>query len=326
MLDFRVEEYVCVGEDGNRVETPGQAMLHGYMDVLCDLKKHKTTLIEDWKSGRWEKDNELERHEYALLGRAVYPQNNIVIFRLVFLRTGHILETKYEWSDDGNSCTVTHDGGKPKTLHGDGKDPILEYFHVRMRKIARTAPKPKPGAHCEKWFGKPCQFLGVECPLSADLPNVVEELTGKESKIVSDCYLKIVNDPNCELSEEQIALAVYANTALKKNCATVSDTIQEWSKKNGAFALGDTIYGWHARKENTVDVPFVLATLYESGLPMDEIAKCVNVSKTSIGKLSKREHPDLRRTLEDWAITTQDGKPKFGVMSSFEDAITMEGE
>lgn len=326
MLDLKVEEYVCVDKNGKRTDDPEKAILHGYMDVLCDLPGKNTTLIVDWKSGRWEKDNEFERHKYALLGRAVYPQNDNVIFQLFFLRTGHVLETQYRWDKTGKSCTIMHNGGPSNTVYGDKKDPILEYFNVRIQRINRTAPKPRPGKHCEKWYGKPCQCLGVECPLSANLPNVVEELAGTESELVASLFLDLIQNPAAEMSKEEVALAFYASAGLKKNLNSVNDAIQEWSRINGTFQLGDSTYGWFNKDEYTVDEPFALETLVEAGLPYDVIAKCVNISKTSLGKLSKKQYPALVETLNEWAITSQKGKPKFGVISDDSSPITREGD
>lgn len=323
-INLLVEEYTCADKNGKRVETPAEAMIHGYKDLLINLHEQKTTLIVDWKSGRWEKDNELERHEYALLGRAAYPKNDTVIFRLVFLRTGHILETRYEWSDKGKTCTITHDDKAPKTVSGK-IDPILEYFHVRIQRIKRTAPKPKPGKHCEKWYGKPCQFLGCECPLSADLPTVLDELSPQESAIVANSFRSVLKAEQTELTKEAVSLATYATWAIKKHVKTVETSIQEWARQHGPFEIGDTAYGWFQKDEYTVDVPFALSALFEALLPMEEIAKVVNVSKTSLGKLSKRQYPALRQTIEDWAITSQKGKMKFGAIDTGKSAITEEG-
>jgi hypothetical protein len=94
--------------------------------------------------------------------------------------------------------------------------------------------------------------------------------------------------------------------------------IEEWSKTNGNIDIGGHRYGWKNTNTNDVDTEFVLEQLIKADIPLEDIAKVVNISKTSIAKLPKKKYGDLRDTLETFGVSTVAGKPRFGELKGAE--------
>lgn len=306
--DLFVEQYALVGPNGKLIDMESMAMSHGYLDALFRESAARARFW-DWKTGRFEAWNEMESHLYALAARAFFPGITEVVAELVFLRSGNVLQTTYQWEDDNTICLVTKPDGSQHQLWSE-TDPILEYVLVRIDEILATKPEPRPGSHCRNWYGQPCQFFNKECPLFSrpDMERNLPEI------VVNPSYAQALASVlrGEEIDESLASKGLFAVEQMEEFLAHAKDRIKDWSRKNGPITVGKTKYGWSRTVESEVDLPFVINTLMEFDVPLEDWGKILSVSKTSIKHLPKREYPEVRSLLDSFAITPKPGKPKFG--------------
>jgi hypothetical protein len=308
------EQYVMLDDQGKKTDMKAKAILHGYLDVLWRASA-TVAHFRDWKSGRWEQWDEFENFDYALMAKSFFPGVETVISELCFLRSGNVLRAEYHWEDNDTFCLVTKPDGSQEQLWSD-IDPLLEYFLVRIDTVLTTEPLPRPGKHCSNWYGTPCQFFGKECPLNAakTLDNSVPELIKTN---FGKALAEIIKGDN--LTKQLASDGYYGIQQLKSILNQAEKRIEEWSKNNGPIVVGETKYGWKSRTNAKVDVPYVLETLINSGIPIEEWSPIFSVSKSSIKRLSKRSYGDIREQLEAFAITEKRGEPKFQALNNNEE-------
>jgi hypothetical protein len=305
--ELLLEEYVMIDSKGRRLtaDQSSKAVSHGYLDVMT-LLTPDTLLIVDWKSGRWEQDDIFERHSYAgLLGHAAFPQARVIRFQLRFVRSGHVLESVYTWEDE-RTVHIVDPRGKEFRMR-DPKGPFLAWLGAVRNKIRLTKAEPRPGAHCTKWYGKPCIFHGAECPLSANLPAAMDDFVMQADPIAA--LMSIKN--NVDIIPASAGLAYQAITQMEAVLDRIKDSIKDWSKTYGSFQVGDTPYGWGTKEKGIVDKKFVIEQLFESGLSYADIAKVINISRSSLKKLPAG---DLRDVVFDLGIKTKP-VPTFGTLN-----------
>lgn len=303
-----VEERVMIDSFGNLTDLEVNAIIHGFLDVLW-RQSAKVGRFRDWKSGYWEAYNEFESRCYALLTRAFFPGVTTVIAELCYLRTGHVIRTEYEWQDNNQICIVTQDGVSQQLW--SETDPILEYMLVRLDQILMTEAKPRPGGHCSNWYGKPCQFFMKECPLTPKdaqmdyaLPIIADSIDYANS-LADVCRGK-------DLTSKLASDGYYAIQQMKQFLANAEERIEEFATKHGPIMVGNTPYGWKKSQEYEVDKKYVIEALIRDDVPIEDWDKIINISKTSLSKLSKKKYGDLRDELEAFAVKTLEGKTKFG--------------
>jgi hypothetical protein len=301
-----IERHGMIGSDGQLVDSEDKAILHGYMDVFW-RQYEDTARFRDWKTGTWAVWNEFESHLYALGTKCHFPGVTKVIAELCYLRTGQVIRTCYEWKDNDTYCIIIKDDGSKDILWGE-QNPILEYFLVRIKQIESTEPIPTPGKHCMNWYGTPCQFLGKECPLtdSQMVTTISKELEDPRR------FTKAIKDvlSGKPLNHQKASDAYYAIQQMQGLMLSAEKTVQEWSKENGPILVGDSMYGWKKGIRYQVDVPYVLEKLLDANIPIEDLAKALNVSKTSISRLGK-EYKDIKNTLLREAVNVVDGDDKF---------------
>lgn len=314
---FFVEQYVMIDRRGQITEYKTDGILHGYTDVLWRYSPSRGRVV-DWKSGRWEKINKEESHLYALLCKAFFPGITEVDFELRFVRSGNTLKTLYRWNDD-NTCHITYPDGRDEILWGE-QDPILEFWLARIRRIEATPPIPTPGSHCTRWYGKPCQFLNKECPLNDISPKdnliIPEAFRGPN---YSQALASIIKDE--EITPELAANGLYAVQRLEEYLKYAKERIMDWSKENTkTIKIGTSLYGWRNRVVYDVDKEFTIQTLIENEVPFNEWP--INISKSSINKLSKRKYREVREILDTFAIYAADTKSQFKELKPSDDEHT----
>jgi hypothetical protein len=302
-----VEQHGMVNSCGEFVLTEKEAMIHGYMDVFW--KESETIArFRDWKSGFYQRFNPFESHLYAIMTKAFFPGVTRVIAELCFLRSGDTIRTQYDWQDNDSFCIITHNTGREEILWAEN-NPILEYFLVRIKRIHAADPIPMPGNHCTRWYGNPCQFLGQGCPLTDNklITNVTNKLDDPKK------YAKALRNilQGKELNATTAGDGLYAVQQIKQMISAAESNIEKWSLENGTIKIGDSSYGWKEKEVNKVDVPFVIETLIEHEVPIEDWAKIINISKTSIGKLPKRQYQEVREILDVFAISTVKGRKHF---------------
>lgn len=309
-----VEERAMVDEFGKKTELECQAIIHGFLDVFW-RESAEVARFKDWKTGRWEQWNPFESHVYALATRASFPGVTKVKAELCFLRSGNSIVTEYEWQENDRLCLVTQNG-KTSQLWSE-KDPILEYVLVRIDQILVTDPEPRPGSHCSNWYGKPCQFFGKECPLTPkeDLMRQTMPVLSTGSRYAKALGVLLKGD---KVTPMVASDGLYAVQQMKQIVSQAEDRIKEWSRDNGPIAVGKSYYGWKSILEYKVDIPFVIQTLMDHNVPFEDWGRVVNVSKTSIGRLPKREYGEVRSLLETFAVEPAKGKERFVELKSKE--------
>jgi hypothetical protein len=306
--EMLIEQHVMIDKNGVMVDRESNAMLHGYLDVMWK-ETEKTARFIDWKTSKWQQWNDFESHLYALGVKATFPEATKVIAELCFLRTGDIIRTEYEWQDNDSFCIITMNDGQEDILWAE-RNPLLDYFSIRIDKIHATDPLPRPGRHCMKWYGNPCQYLGQECPLTQDkaLINLAAKELADPARYTKALRHILKGD---RLTKEIAGDGLYAIQQHKQLLAIAETAVQDWSRENGPIKIGNTNYGWKKGKSNKVDVPFVIQTLLDHEIPIEEWSKVMSISKNSIGRLSKKQYKETREVLDTLAIKTVPGEERF---------------
>lgn len=158
------EETVYVSEAGNRIKSRAKALCMGIVDIAIK-PSNGVAYITDWKSGKWVKDDEFERDLYAgLLGPVMFPECEEIVFTLRYIQSGDELVSRYRFSKTKGTIIVKDpDGGI--SVRAGIDNPILERVRGIVDDIKAAEPAPKPGPHCKKHYGSPCQlYSDGSCP------------------------------------------------------------------------------------------------------------------------------------------------------------------
>ena len=311
------ETHVYVDADGYWVETEDQATAHGILDDVVFPDEEILDVI-DLKSGVSVYDDIIERHLYAgVLAKAAQPDYDRIRFTRFYCRTGKRPSWLYEWkkTKSGTSLYVTNPKGERKQIrHKHPVNPLVIWMQNITKEIEKTEPKPRPGSHCRNWFGAPCQFLGNLCPLSDQIPDIVplKPVMDSEQKTAFLNFFRAREASDClGISPQEAALAYDAVLQLEAGIKEVEKKLKVWSENNGPINLNNESYGWHERTEWIVNKADALKILYDAGLHWEEIAKAVNISKSSIDKLPK--NLQSIKTLLQQSVR-QASKNRFGLI------------
>lgn len=313
--DQMSETHVKINSDGEWVETDNEAVAYGYLDRVIALPDE--LVVEELKTGRVEHDDVFERHLYAgLLARAALPHYDKIRFVRFFCRSGNRRTYLYEWKkrkDGSNSLVVTDPDGSRKRIPGRHANPMALYLQKILSKIERTEPVARPGSHCRDWYGSQCQFLGNICPRSFRLPSLMSGSFDLASQQKAFLAFFRANEKGeyLSLDMKNAAMALDAAHQLEAGIKEVEKRVKEWSRENGPIHLHHEIYGWESREEPVINKADALKFLYESGLTWEEIAKAVNISKSSVEKLPKFYQNQKTAILGMFQTTT---RQKFGLV------------
>lgn len=269
-------------------------MVHGYIDRSGWIND-KTLFVEDLKTGRWEKfDDIMERDIYSVLAwdNDAKPDTEAVLFVRYYCRSGNHHEFIYS---------------------KENIEEARERIAAGVEDVRASEPTPKPGAHCVRWFGgDPCAFHGTEhCPLAADVPALVDAAMPIEMQAIGQAFMSIYRGLRQEDIDPSIAsLALQGVHQIEAAANIVESALKEWSDENGPIDVGDDRYGWQSVSDYEVDKIFALEAMLSSKMPIDEIARVINLSKTAIERISKRKYPNIRQSILDLAVTRNESSKR----------------
>lgn len=267
---------------------------HGYVDRIGRV--NGKLFVEDLKTGRFESDDIVERDLYSVLvwDAESTPNDNELLFVRFFCRSGNHDEFRYSRND------IEEARQKLITIAGEIRD---------------SEPEPMPGAHCLNWYGRPCEFQGNECPLARDVPTLVASAVPMGLPEIGKAFMAVYQGglTISEIDKQTASMALQGLHQLKAASKIVEDTLKNWADECGHIEVGGAKYGWQNVTDYEVNKAFALEAMLRSGMEIDEVADIINISKTTIEKLSKRKYGDLRNTILSMGVEKTDGgKRKFG--------------
>ena len=284
-----MEEYIELRlSDGQCFFKPaGEGDFCGYID-RHGRDDWNNLFLEDYKSGVNEGLNRFEMESNSLLVHRAYgrPEEPIT-FYYYFGRSGNVVQHTYTPED-------------LKVIETDIK--------MRIAEIKALDPIPTPGDHCSNWYGQPCQFLGNECPLSCDLPAITGDVLNRP-QYGQAFMMALMGEP---MDKTVARDAFIALQQLRGGVDKVASRLQEFTKTNGPIRLGQDLFGVFPKYENIVDKVAILKAFYDENLTFEDIARAINISMTSLKKLTGKEFQDLRvKLLKEHVTTVQTGE-RFG--------------
>lgn len=305
---------------GKPVNQENLAALKGTIDRIW-RRGDGVVCVDDLKTG-WglDYDNPLERYFYILGAKSAYPNTTNFHFSLFFPRFNEYRTWKFRFSDKDHVLMETHPDGRMARHWFGNNNPLVVYLQSEIEKCRKLVPTPNPGPHCEDYYGEPCQFNGNDCPEAKNLPAIVEKAIEERTKEPATPFemLRGFIDGSVKFSKAEVQHAYSGVLQFKGFVKAVEKAVQEWSKANGPLQIGDGRYGWFTTPENEVDKEYVLGELFallENGeIDIAGIAKVVNVSKSSLEKMSKRQYGDVRDQMLTFGVNEVASKPKFGAI------------
>lgn len=261
----------------------------GYMDWV-GRNFIGSLFVMDFKFGWVEGDDEFERFLYIFLASLLSDEPEPVTFYRFYGRTGNVQSYTYSAEEIIND--------------------IKPYLMTEVLRIQNMEPDPNPGEHCLSYYGQPCQFIAGECPAAESLPAIIE---GKISNTeTGKAFLSIVKGG--ELTRQNIPYVFGAAQQLQGACDKVLERIREFCKENGPVTIGSTNFGWQDKFSNIVDSEFVLKQMYDTNMGFADMAKAVNISKSSLQRIPKRKYGKLSEQLIKLAVSEVKTGEKFGVI------------
>lgn len=267
--------------------------IHGYID-RCGRWNGKL-FVEDLKTGRFESDDVIERDFYSVLfwDAESKPTDNELLFVRFFCRSGNHDEFHYSKADIE-----------------EARANIIEV----VNQVKNSDPEPSPGDHCLNWYGRPCEFLSTDCPLAKDVPALVESAVPVGMAAVGPAFMSIYQGGMqlSQIDNHTASLALQGVHQLKAASKAVEEFLKNWADECGPIEVGGARYGWQNVADYEIDKPFALEAMFRSGMDIEDVANIINISKTTIEKMSKRKYGEVRETILNMGVTKTDaGKRKF---------------
>lgn len=238
----------------------------------------ETLFIEDLKTQYEPSDDPFERHLYVFLGNKTYPSKSIIFSRL-YARSG--LRTDYAY--------VPINNGKFQVTAPDGSVEVVDLaaeVQAALKTLTDLEPIPNVGPNCKNWFGAPCQFYQNLCPATtleiATVNAVLQSASNSEAEAARE--LLFSNDP-LSLPAETVATALNGINKLKAGCTTVEKIIKTWSDTHGQVVTPDGVWAWQEFETPEIDNYAALLQMFLRHIPLEAIAKAVNISSTSLKKI-----------------------------------------
>lgn len=143
------------------------ADLIGIFDLVWFDQDLKALYILDWKTGRYENDNMVERNMYAALGKALHPQARTIFFELYFVQSNRSLISTYSWSSNDRVMVIKPPHGE-LVMQRNTINPMVLWTNDVLDEVESMDGSPTPGAHCRNWYGSECFYLREHCPAYQD--------------------------------------------------------------------------------------------------------------------------------------------------------------
>jgi hypothetical protein len=282
-------------KDKNVEQHYDNGIVHGYIDLSGRLSKTRL-YVEDLKTGWSEKyDHVFERDVYSVLhwDKEADEKTEDLLFVRFYCRSGNHHEFLYDREEI---------------------ETARDRIQAAVDEMVASEPIPIPGAHCLNWFGRPCAFHGTECPLAKDVPALIDNTIPDTMQTVGKAFMDIYR--GLELSEitpEIASNALMGVHQIEAAAKIVEAALKNYADTNGPITIGNDQYGWKEIRDYEVNKEFALEAMF-AVMPIEDIAKVVNLSKTAIDKkISRRRYGPLRQSLLDLGMTLGDGvKRRFG--------------
>ena len=249
-------------------------------------------VIEDLKTQYTVTDDPFERHFYVYMGDRQFPSNRIIFTRL-YARSGQ--RTIYTYEKIKNHIfTVTHPDGATEEVD-------LEQFTLdTINTLKDTDPIPSVGPQCKNWFGDPCPFYQNLCPATSLEVSTVNAVIQSNSNLEAEAARALLNasDP-LKLPMETVSAALTGINKLKEGCRTVEKIIKNWSETHGDVITHDGVFRWQDIDSPEIDNSTALLHMFLNHVPIEDVARAVNISQTSLKKL-----PGKYTELADEIIST----------------------
>jgi hypothetical protein len=280
--------------NGKGVRVKRRGVLRGILDRFMDYAGK--IIVEDVKFGAFKTDDLFERRSYITLAATLVSPDSTLEFHRVWPRLGE--RDVYVYERTGSLYGVREDG--------EFID-LWDYLQQCILKVQHASSVPTPGPHCENWYGSPCYFLD-SCPITHHLPASVSP----EISALGGDVRRLLSSPEIASLDMSIVRNAYtAALQLKAMIDSIEGKVKEWCEANGDLTIGAKVYGWRESGQTEVDKLFVLRSLLSEGVPVEDIARAVNISASSLAKLPAR-HKDLRKMLLSMATWRTGTKKVFG--------------
>jgi hypothetical protein len=293
--------------------------------ILDHVSVHwMSTLVSDLKTGWDETPDIAEMIIYALGANENWPGREYVLFRYLWARTGHITTYIFRWLSPYHVRMLGPNNFQLDLISTDGRDPLRAKVQSYITEMEQSDARATPGPHCEMMWGEPCQLLGNGCPLSPDLADTFSApMPGPEQELIAANIMRLPEDkrpgvafilikngyPIKNLPANVIGYAAQGLMQVRGGADHVAAAIREWAYPDRTYSIGEGTYGW--RPARVTDVKHALELLVARGVPTEDLAKVVSISKSSLQKLPKRKYGQLGTQIADACVYYAEGK-EFG--------------
>ena len=237
-----------------------------------------TLFIEDLKTAYDQSDDPFERHLYVFLTHKTHP-SQLIIFSRFYARSG--LRTDYAY------MRIADDRFEVTTPEGYVEEvDLAEEVRTAIKTMIDLEPIPNVGQHCKNWYGAPCQFYQNLCPATSLEVSTVTAVTQASSNAEAEAARELLfsNDP-LSLPVETVATALNGINKLKEGCKTVEKIIKTWSDTHGQVVTPVGVWAWQDFETPEIDNYAALLHMFLRNIPIEAIAKAVNISATSLKKI-----------------------------------------
>lgn len=238
----------------------------------------RTLFVEDLKTSYEQSDDPFERHLYVYLANKTHP-SKLIIFSRFYARSGLRTDYAYLRLDDDQFEVTTPEG------YVEEVDLAAE-VRAAVQTMIDLEPAPNVGSHCKNWYGAPCQFYQNLCPATSLEISTVTAVTQASSNSEAEAARELLfsNDP-LSLPAETVATALNGINKLKEGCKTVEKIIKTWSDAHGQVVTPDGVWAWQDIETPDIDNYAALLHMFLRHIPIEAIAKAVNISATSLKKI-----------------------------------------
>lgn len=285
---------------GGLVDGNGKEFFVCYLDRIGILDDG-SILVEDMKTGREERDSEIERHACVAAAKAWAPQHTHFCFDYYYVRTGNRHRWEYIY-ESPTTVKIYGPGDENPTILADDINPLVAYL-LRLEKAVRDAdPIPTPGDHCENMYGDGCQFLGNGCSLEQQaeaylnkpvpvkrVPTYrgIRKAAPEKGMWVAFWGIRRNLFPK-PVPADIMGLAYQALQQVQGITKNVRKEILEWSKESGEFPVGEDVFAALPKSEVKItDKELAIKLLLVESSP-ETLARAVNISPSSLEMLGKR--------------------------------------
>jgi hypothetical protein len=317
---LEMEKSILIDRSGRQVKERKEAVISMRLDRMF-LRDNGAVRVDDLKNAWVYEDGLNERMIYALGARVCYPKATAVEFGQLWTRFTKYPLWRFEWASP-NSVTIKHPDGRLEQYEQASGDPLLHYALDLITEVQAMDPIPRPGSHCSSWYGEPCQFIGKECPLSENVPALINETVDKApvpNEIAPGELLRGIVTGEVPLTPELASWAFVGMTQFKGFVKQLKKALAEWSLIHGPITLGEQQFGWFTKEKRVVDKAFVLREMLDNGMTDEDIARVVSISKSGIKRIGKRKYGSLQETLLEMGIEIREGDRTFGLLNDVEE-------